>query len=679
MKRTLAMLAGLVLATSAAHGGDVNVVLDSTNGASAFRVLDQASNALMDVQSGTVLRLGRISPSNFLDQQQMDFTESMIVSPPKTAWQSFTVGRAGRLSQILWWNDHYLMNVDTGRIQLRAGEGTGGAILWSKDVTWNEYWLLTDVDSIIDVSKEDVLTIEVLATIEDLEPGYAAGNPYPHGRSSEGEDYDFLFATYITPLSTNVPLVSVPSGKLGVGMEPTPSSERLTVAGNAVITGSVTAASFGGNGAGLTNIGNAALAAGANIEPVKIAGTAVTLASASGGDLSGSFGNLQLKANAVGADEIMNGAVVRSLNTFRDNVTLAAGRNLTVSNAGGVITVDAGGPEVGLPPTAIVMSLNPTNRELERANFSLLYKTEHRDTWIQAAASADWTQRMGHAMLNFNSRLWVLGGLSGAPAHLADVWSSTNGVNWTLATASPGWAARHSHAATVYNNRMWIMGGEGASGWLHDVWSSTNGVNWTQATSAAPWAVRSAFGLLNYAGKMWVIGGDYDVFYGSEYNDVWHSTNGAAWTRATSNADWSVRGGHGAGVFDGKMWVWGGYGEGTYYNDVWNSSNGSNWTLVSASAGWSPRDRFAALVYDGRLWTLGGANGPYSDVWNSGDGLHWVQVTNRAPWPERGYFAGSVLDDRLWISGGVGGMYYRDVWYGGKPDTLSGFYLYQKR
>lgn len=275
MKRTLATWIGGALAVLAASAGDVQVVLDSTNGASAFRVLDADSNVVLDVESGANLRLGRVSLSHQLDQYQWEFFRETHINPPESVWQSFTAGLNGRLSRISWWNNNYEGNVDSGRIQIRAGEGPTGAILWSKDMTWNEYWPQIDVDSNLVVSAGEVFTIEVLATIETVRPGYAEGNPYPRGLSSEGPDIDFLFATYVSSLNTNMALVSVPSGNLGVGVEPTPTSERLTVAGNAVVTGSVAAASFAGNGGGLTDIGSVSLADGA-VTTAKLAAGAVT-------------------------------------------------------------------------------------------------------------------------------------------------------------------------------------------------------------------------------------------------------------------------------------------------------------------------------------------------------------------------------------------------------------------
>ena len=674
MKAIFSMFAAGLFLTAAARGGDVNVVLDSANGTSAFRVLNSVSNALLEADSGVNLRLG-LHSIPVLDQQQWNFSNSEYLSSG-SVWQSFTVGKAGRLSHIVWWNNYYHGSA-SGLLRIRQGEGTGGAVLWSKAVTWNEYAPRVAVDSNIIVSVGDVLTIEMAYTTDALRPGYAGGNPYAGGRSSLDPSWDFLFETYVVVPASNAALVSVPNGNLGVGVEPASSSARLTVSGNAVVTGSVTAASFAGSGAGITGIGNASIAVGANIEPAKIAGTAVTLASPPGGDLSGTFTNLQLKANSVGANEITNGAVVRSLNTFRDNVTLAAGRNITVSNASGVITVDAGGAEVGVPPTAIVLSTNPTNRELERANFSLLYKTEDRDTWTRATAAAAWTNRMLPSLLSFNGRLWLLGGETNAGVS-SEVWSSTNGANWTLATAAPGWSARWGHASVVFSNRMWVLGGGGAGGLLRDVWSSTNGTAWTQVTPHAPWTNRDQHACVVFSGKIWLLGGRFDESWThGQMNDVWSSSNGTNWTLETEAAAWSIRCMHGAAVYDGRIWIMGGYGEAVEHNDVWSSTNGADWAEATGAAAWSARLGPVALMYDGRLWIVGGGNN--NDVWYSTSGSSWTQITGAAPWAGRIYHVGVVHDDRMWIAAGTSGNMLNDVWYSGKPDLLSGFYLYQKR
>jgi len=44
--------------------------------------------------------------------------------------------------------------------------------------------------------------------------------------------------------------------------------------------------------------------------------------------------------------------------------------------------------------------------------------------------------------------------------------------------------------------------------------------------------------------------------------------------------------------FDNKIWVMGGWSDDyeRYYNDVWYSSDGVNWIRATASAGWLERE-----------------------------------------------------------------------------------------
>ncbi len=72
--------------------------------------------------------------------------------------------------------------------------------------------------------------------------------------------------------------------------------------------------------------------------------------------------------------------------------------------------------------------------------------------------------------------------------------------------------------------------------------------------------------------------------------------------------------GHQSVVFDGKIWVLGGYNkQGTEINDVWYSSDGAHWVQQTEHAPWSPRDLFVALVFKDKLWVIDGSR--TGDVW----------------------------------------------------------------
>lgn len=173
------------------------------------------------------------------------------------------------------------------------------------------------------------------------------------------------------------------------------------------------------------------------------------------------------------------------------------------------------------------------------------------------------------------------------------------------------------------------------------------------------------------------------------------------WSRLAKNADWQNRFGHAAVVFDGRIWVIGGYNPGairgdTYYEDVWSSENGGSWVLVLEKAPWLGRRGHRVVVFDdggGDAMFLAGGftvneeNGyrEYAnDVWKSQDGVNWecikpntypeyrsdedwfprfnhVLVTARHSGIDYMYIIGgaSMLDDH---SAQYAMKYFNDVW-----------------
>jgi hypothetical protein len=172
-----------------------------------------------------------------------------------------------------------------------------------------------------------------------------------------------------------------------------------------------------------------------------------------------------------------------------------------------------------------------------------------------------------------------------------------------------------------------------------------------------------------YDGKMWVIGG-YD---GAYKNDVWYSTDGVTWYRTTSAAAWTARCWHASVVYDGKMWVIGG-SDGANKNDVWYSTDGVTWTQATSAAAWTARSFHTSVVYDGKMWVIGGHDGAHkNDVWYSTDGVTWTQATSAAAWGGRDGHTSVVYDGKMWVIGGYGTR-KNDVWWW-RPYRSSGTYI----
>ncbi len=83
---------------------------------------------------------------------------------------------------------------------------------------------------------------------------------------------------------------------------------------------------------------------------------------------------------------------------------------------------------------------------------------------------------------------------------------------------------------------------------LNDVWFSHNGINWTEAdTLKSPqmWQKRSDHKAIVCEGKMWVMGGhDYGSSESGDniyYTDIWYTSDGGIWRKATDEPSWPIQ------------------------------------------------------------------------------------------------------------------------------------------
>ncbi len=247
------------------------------------------------------------------------------------------------------------------------------------------------------------------------------------------------------------------------------------------------------------------------------------------------------------------------------------------------------------------------------------------EKWTLVTSAAPWAERNLLSTAVFRDKMWIIGGINlEGTRSFDDVWCSKNGKDWTRAVEHAPWAARGAATALVFQNRIWVMGGFEMADFRHfnDVWSSSDGVTWTEATESAPWSPRSAHTGVVYDGRMWVIGGGlynhgYPFKTAADYADVWASSDGKTWRQTTPAAPWPGRHFHCSVVYDGKMWVIAGYHQ-RNFNELWYSTDGAAWTLAPVPA-WPPRHEPSCLVFKDKLWVMGGFDNViktmYSDVW----------------------------------------------------------------
>ncbi|MEM6344131.1 MAG: hypothetical protein AAF927_09635 [Bacteroidota bacterium] len=276
-------------------------------------------------------------------------------------------------------------------------------------------------------------------------------------------------------------------------------------------------------------------------------------------------------------------------------------------------------------------------------------------------STAPWSARAGHTVLNFNGKMWVIGGDSGNGGRFNDVWSTSDGVNWTEEVNSAPWEARTVHSSVVFDNKMWVYGGNKSYSQgqeLGDLWYSSDGVNWTEAmiNSSDPFPARYGHEMIVYDDKMWIFGGR-DVNINFSRRQVWNSADGFTWNLVSDDNGVNFSSNGEILVFDNKMWMVGrGFSDDTRY-----STDGVNWTMVNPMVPFGDRKQHSTAVHNGRIWLMSGSveSNPLvelGDVWYSDDGDTWIRAAENAGFDPVAQSRAISFNNKLWLVGGGGGF-----------------------
>ena len=289
-------------------------------------------------------------------------------------------------------------------------------------------------------------------------------------------------------------------------------------------------------------------------------------------------------------------------------------------------------------------------------------KNEYTEAWQKLVQPIPFGPRDSSpdASLLYNGKFWIFGGYqykNGEWASSSEVWTSDNGHEWTLVLENPPFSPYSSFV--TFRGYMWAID--------QYAYRSKDGIIW-ENLGRVP---------LEDGGRICRL---KRTLFWLKNDMIYSSNDGVSWTKISENLPFSGRTWPGFIAFQNKLWViGGGIGYGTespeFPNDVWVSADGVEWEQVVKNAEWSGRYWFNCVVFDGMIWILGGWNyydannshaGNRNDVWYSSDGMHWTQQENSEIWPERHASFVWPTKDYLYFSSGYGGRgletMYNDFW-----------------
>lgn len=289
--------------------------------------------------------------------------------------------------------------------------------------------------------------------------------------------------------------------------------------------------------------------------------------------------------------------------------------------------------------------------------------------------AADFSNRFGHQMIEFDSKLWVIGGLvyNGDDTNwFNDVWSSEDGVSWEQVTESADFSPRGHFQAAAFNDALYIIGGSigigtgGAESFTNEVWKTQDGEIWELVSTTGMPSTVTGHQVAEFQGKLWLIGG-----YGYDREKIYSSADGENWIVESDTVPFGIREDFELVAFNNKLFLIGGWVDSSLnlYNDVWSTEDGVNWIQETSRAAFTARANPEAVVHNGKLLLVGGHNFSenFKHIYESDDGINWARkIDNFIPNLDQEIQVSS-FDGSLWVySGSSKGTLWNsetaDVW-----------------
>lgn len=224
-------------------------------------------------------------------------------------------------------------------------------------------------------------------------------------------------------------------------------------------------------------------------------------------------------------------------------------------------------------------------------------------------------------------------------------------------------SGKTEHKCVVYDNCLWFVGGYNGYDYTSDVHKYDPATNTTTLVevSGEVFSRRSALTALVWKDQMFTFGG-WNGFTRSWYNDLHVFNFQSKQWRAIhpSGKEPTKRTSHSAVIYNGKMYVFGGFSGEEYLNDLFEFDLETEvWTDISSTCRGdipAPRSRFCAAVHGDSMYILGGWNkvGYFNDfyVFNFVTRI-WTNISNsKFSIPCISQYSLAVDQDFLYIFGG---------------------------
>ena len=203
------------------------------NAASGTHIRFRINNAdKMIVNSASKVGIGTTVPAGELDVYSTGTAGPAVLDQSNTSvnasaggtdqWQSFTAGLSGLLERIdLRVSSPVWPNASSGTIRIYAGQGSGGTLLATQAVTFQP---VLNTFQVFNLFSPPTVTAGQQYTIRFSAPTITVGwvyldtgNPYAGGRASNASGWDYLFKTYVAPVSVPSTTLLVKDGNVGIG------------------------------------------------------------------------------------------------------------------------------------------------------------------------------------------------------------------------------------------------------------------------------------------------------------------------------------------------------------------------------------------------------------------------------------------------------------------------------